>query len=113
LWTNFETASFLVIKQCSKDGWRIEIRVAQKIDRAIHSHERDRLHIADNTVILDWVKGHVAMLSRRYSTAMLSDGGSVATGCAGVVATERQVTTIVLRASKISQLLDILGAPQS
>src|SRR5215472_12759677 len=39
--TNFETPTLLVIHQGGKDGWRVEVRVGEEIDRAVHSNEPD------------------------------------------------------------------------
>jgi hypothetical protein len=55
---NLKAATFAVIEQRRKDSWRIEIRVAEKIDRAVHACQRNRPHVTDNAVILDRLKTH-------------------------------------------------------
>src|SRR5215471_143905 len=51
--SNFESTASLIIEERGKYCWAIEIRVAQKIDRAVHPHQRDGFHVSDYAVILD------------------------------------------------------------
>src|SRR6476660_3044634 len=37
--TNLETATVLIVQQSRKNSWRVEVRVAQKIDRTVHSND--------------------------------------------------------------------------
>src|SRR5580658_6709765 len=39
--TNLETSTVSVVQQSGKNGWRVEVRVAKKIDRTVHSNEPD------------------------------------------------------------------------
>src|SRR6516164_6540001 len=39
--TNLEAPTLLIIDQGGKDGWRVEIRVGEEVDRAVCSNERD------------------------------------------------------------------------
>src|SRR5437899_2273389 len=56
--SNLKSAASLIIEERSKDRWRIEFRVAQEIDRAVHPYQRNRLHVSDHAVIFNWFKGH-------------------------------------------------------
>ena len=58
LGANFKSATVLIVQDSSEHGRGIEIRVAQKIDGAVHAHQRDGLHVSDNAVIFNWFKGH-------------------------------------------------------
>src|SRR4029077_9155898 len=65
---NPKAPAFPVIQNCGKDAWRIEVRQAEPVDRAVHPHQRGGVHIPDKSVILDrlvaWL--HVAVPSCRY-----------------------------------------------
>src|SRR5262249_11750726 len=69
LGSNFKSAAALIIQERSKNGWRIEIRIAQKIDRAVHAHQSDGLNVSDHAVIFNWFKCHVI----RYDCAIEAD----------------------------------------
>ncbi len=64
LGTNLEAPALLIVEKSGKDGWRVEVRVAQKIDRAVHTNERDRLHVPNHTVVFDWFKWHRQLLQQ-------------------------------------------------
>src|SRR5262249_55744766 len=68
--SNFKPAAPLIIEQGSEYCRGIEIRIAQKIDRAVHAHERDGLHVPDHSVIFNWFKGHVMI---RYGCVLEAD----------------------------------------
>src|SRR5262245_28269816 len=57
--SNFKAAAALIVEERGKNRWRIEIRIAQEIDRAVHADQRDRLHIPDYAVIFYGFKSHV------------------------------------------------------
>ena len=60
--SNLKSAAPSIVEERSKNGWRIEIRVAQEINRAVHPHQRDGLHVPDHAVIFNGFKGHVVPL---------------------------------------------------
>src|SRR5436190_3592259 len=62
LGSNLEAPALLIVEKSGKDGWRVEVRVAQKIDRAVHTNERDRLHVPNHPVVFDWFKRHRQLL---------------------------------------------------
>ena len=55
---NLEAASLIVIQNCSKDAWRVEVGVTILIDGAIHANQGDGAHVADDLVILDGLIRH-------------------------------------------------------
>src|SRR5215471_6570997 len=56
--TNLEMSTVLIVQQSGKNGWRVEVRIAQKIDRTVHSNQPDGLHVPDHTVVFDGFKRH-------------------------------------------------------
>ena len=56
--SDLKGAAFLVIEQGSEYCRGIKLRVTEKIDRAIHADQRNRLHVANYAVIFDWLKSH-------------------------------------------------------
>jgi hypothetical protein len=65
LGSNFESAAPLIIEERGKHCRRVEIRVAEKIDRAVHTHQRDGLHVSDHAVILNGFKGHLILVLKQ------------------------------------------------
>src|SRR5215831_11918655 len=63
LGANFKSATALIVQEGSEHCRGIEIRVAQKIDRAVHAHEPNGLHVTDDAVIFYLFKRHVRSLS--------------------------------------------------
>src|SRR5262245_24576424 len=60
--SNLKSAAILVIEQRGKHCRRIELRIAQEVDRPVHPDQCNRLHVADHAVIFDWFKSHTATL---------------------------------------------------
>ena len=54
----------------------IEVRVAQKIDRTVHSNQPDGLHIPDHTVVFDGFKRHRQSVARLNDTPLRGAGRS-------------------------------------
>src|SRR4029077_5413540 len=48
-----EVATLVGVEDRGEDAGRVEVREAQPVDRAVHTDERGRVHVADNTVLLD------------------------------------------------------------
>src|SRR5215467_5494647 len=65
LGSNFESTASLIIEERGKHCRRVELRVAQKIDRAVYAHQRDGLHVSDHAVILDCFKGHLILVLKQ------------------------------------------------
>ena len=59
---NLETAAALVIEERREHGGRIEIWKTEKIDRAVHPYQRNRAHVADHAVVLNWFEAHACKL---------------------------------------------------
>ena len=56
--SNLEISALLVIENGCKDARGIEVWHAQPIDGAIDSDKRDRVHVADHSVVLNGLVGH-------------------------------------------------------
>src|SRR5262245_15103140 len=56
-----EIAALLIIKDCTKYAWRIEMRKTVPIDCAIDSYQRDRMHVADDPVIFNTQISHILL----------------------------------------------------
>src|ERR1700722_5342328 len=56
---DLEEASFVLVENRGEDAWRIEVRQAAPVDRTVHAHQRDRVQVADDTVGLDRLIGHL------------------------------------------------------
>src|SRR5471030_469378 len=63
LWLNLKASAPLIVEQSRKYGRRIEVWIAEKIDCPVHPHQGNRAHIADHTVILNWLEAHVSSVS--------------------------------------------------
>jgi hypothetical protein len=50
--------AFFVIEKTVENGWRIEERQTQSVDRAVVADQRCRVHISDQTVIFNPFKNH-------------------------------------------------------
>ena len=53
-----KATTVFVVEEGSKYSGGIEVGVAKKINRAMHSDERNRVHVADDTIIFDGLKAH-------------------------------------------------------
>ena len=62
-WSNLESAAFFVIEDCGKDAGLIEVGKAKPIDRSVHPHQRDGVHVADDPVIFNWLVAHEILFS--------------------------------------------------
>src|SRR4029077_21063096 len=58
---NLEPAPFFVIQDRSKDARRVEVLVAVPVDRAVHAHQRNCAHVADDSVIFDRLIRHCSI----------------------------------------------------
>jgi hypothetical protein len=58
LWLNLKAATPVIIQQGCKHCGGIEIWVAEKIDRTVHAHKRNRAHVADHAVVFNWLEAH-------------------------------------------------------
>ena len=58
--SNAEVASSLRIEKGREDTRRIETRIAEPVDRAVHSHECRGAHVAHDAVVLDGQVAHTA-----------------------------------------------------
>src|ERR1700731_3805150 len=56
---DLEETSFVLVENRGEDAWRIEVRQAAPVDRTVHAHQRDRVQVADDTVGLDRLIGHL------------------------------------------------------
>ena len=56
---DLEEASFVLVENRGEDAWRVEVRQAAPVDRTVHAHQRDRVQVADDTVGLDRLIGHL------------------------------------------------------
>src|SRR5438309_320881 len=54
----FLTASQAASRICAEDAWGVETRQAQPIDRPVQPNQSGGPHVADDTVILDWLISH-------------------------------------------------------
>src|SRR5215831_3250010 len=63
LGSNFKSATALIVQDSSEHCRGIEVRVALEIDRAVHAHEPNGLHVTDDAVIFYLFKRHVRSLS--------------------------------------------------
>src|SRR4030095_6520366 len=59
LGSNVKSPAPLIIKERSKHCRGIEVRVTKKIERAVHAHQCNRLHVPDDAVIFNWFEGHM------------------------------------------------------
>jgi hypothetical protein len=65
LGSNFESTAALIIVERGKHCRRVELRVAQKIDRAVYALQRNGLHVSDHAIILDGFKGHLILVIKQ------------------------------------------------
>src|ERR1700731_2584624 len=56
---DLEETSFVLVENRGEDAWRIDGRQAAPVDRTVHAHQRDRVQVADDTVGLDRLIGHL------------------------------------------------------
>ena len=55
---DLEEASFLLVENRAKNAWQVEVWQAAPVDGTVHTHQRDRVHVADHAVGLDRLIGH-------------------------------------------------------
>ena len=51
--SNLEVAAFLVVQNACENTGGIEMRKAIPVDRTVHPDKRNRVHIADDAIVLD------------------------------------------------------------
>src|SRR5262245_27544918 len=55
---DLEKSSFAFVENRGEDAWRVELRQTAPVDRTVHTHQRDRMQVADDAVGLDRLVGH-------------------------------------------------------
>src|SRR5262249_15935244 len=55
---DLEESSFVFVENRGEDAWRVELRQTAPVDRTVHTHQRDRMEVADDAVGLDRLVGH-------------------------------------------------------
>ncbi len=70
-----EPAAPRVVQQGAEDGRRVEAGRAHEVDRAVHPHERHRVEVADDPVVLDRLVAHAGMGAAAPAGDVLIAGG--------------------------------------
>ena len=63
---DLEEASFVLVENRGEDAWRVELRQAAPVDRTVHTHQRDRVQVADDAVGLDRLISHFDTRQERH-----------------------------------------------
>ena len=82
---NSKAPAFVIVKYGGKDARGVEVRQAQPVNRAIHSHQSRRTHVADNSIILDrlvvrWHEKVLRFQLNKAASSVVSDFRSLETG---------------------------------
>ena len=62
---DLEVAAFGVVEDRAENAWGIEVGRAVPIDGTVHPDEGDGAHVADDSVVFDWLVGHANFLQSR------------------------------------------------
>jgi len=54
-WGDLESTSLYVVQERAKDAGRIKVWLTVPVDGTVHANKGDRAHVADDSVVLDWL----------------------------------------------------------
>jgi hypothetical protein len=62
---DLEMAALLLVEDRREDARRVEVWIAEPVDRSVHPDQRRAVHVADDAVILDGLVCHILVLEPR------------------------------------------------
>ncbi len=62
---DLEVAALLLVEDRREDARRVEVWIAEPVDRAVHADDGRAVHVADDAVILDGLVRHILVLEPR------------------------------------------------
>jgi hypothetical protein len=75
--SNLKRLATGIAEQGNQHRWRVEVEITQEIDRAIDAYKRNRLDIFDCSIILDYLKSTLGVLSTSDADRLINRGDRI------------------------------------